>query len=321
MHKKLLALAMATLIAFGATGCVKTPKLENGEEILAEIDGKKFTARDLYDSLKSEYGTDSLVNMIDNFIIEQELESTDNAKTQAKAYIKQMKSYYESAGQDWNTVLSSNGVTESFLIENYTLNYAKQEVAEKYFKESVTEDEINKFYKNEIIGDITAKHILITVDADEDMTDEEKSTKEKEAYNKALEVIEKLNDGKDFKELAKEYSDDQSASAGGALAPFNKQSNYTEEFLNAAIKLNEGEYSKTPVKSKYGYHIILVEKKAEKPSLEDVKDTIIDEITEEKMNENENYVNTAWKNLRSKYNLAIYDTIIEEKYNTAMSKY
>lgn len=312
---------MAILVALGLTGCVKTPKLENGAEVVAEIDGKQFSANELYDELRTQYGIDTLVNMIDDYIISQELEDTSSEEAQAKAYVKQMKEYYEAAGQNWNEVLTSYGYTEDSLTKSYLSNYAKESVARKYYQDAVTAEEIQKYYDEEIIGDVTAKHILITPEANDSMSDTEKAAAKTAAYNKAMEVINKLNAGGNFSELAKEYSDDKSSSEGGTLAPFNKQSNYAKEFIDASIKLNAGEYTKTPVETEYGYHIILVETKAEKPSLDDVKSNIIEAIAKEAINSNETYVYTAWKNLRSKYNIKIYDTIMEEKYNTAMTRY
>ena len=78
-----------------------------------------------------------------------------------------------------------------------------------------------------------------------------------EALNKAKEVIKKLNDGADFAKLAKEYSSDSSnASKGGDLGYFNT-GDMAEEFETAAYKLKLNEYTKEPVKTKFGYHIIL----------------------------------------------------------------
>ena len=51
--KKLFLIAVAALLV---TGCVKVPKLENGEEVFAELDGKQYTANELYEDLKSNYG-------------------------------------------------------------------------------------------------------------------------------------------------------------------------------------------------------------------------------------------------------------------------
>ena len=316
--KKLLVIALGALLI---TGCVKTPKLENGEEILASIDGKDYTANELYTKMKESYGTSTLIDMIDEFIIGKELSSTAAEEAQAKSYVAQLRNYYEANGSDWNQVLSSNGFTEQSLIEQYAINYEKETVAKNYYKSIVKDSEIEKYYKDEIIGDITAKQILITPVTTQDMSDEDKEKANSDAYNKALEVISKLKNGEDFSELAKTYSDDDSKDIGGTLAPFNKQSNYPEEFINQAIKLNVNEYSKAPIKSSYGYHIIYIVSKEDKPSLEDTKETIISTIAENKINENENYQEVAWKAIREKYKLTINDTIIDEKYDQVMSQY
>ena len=319
MKKKLF---LVLLSVFLLTGCVKTPKLENGEEILASIDGKNYTAADLYENMKVNYGTSSLIDMVDNFILEKEI--TDNAayESRAKSYIASMKGYYESSGYKWEDVLKSNNFTEESLKEYYINNYKKEDVAKNYYKSIVTDSEINKFYKDEIIGDITAKHILIMPESKDGMTDEEKKEANSKAYNKALEVISKLNNGEEFDKLVAEYSDDEgSKSNNGLLAPFNKQSSYVAEFIDEAVKLKASEYSKTPVKSTYGYHIIYVVSKADKPSLDSVKTTIIENVANKKIEENENYVYTAWKALREKYNLTINDTIVKEKYEQVMSQY
>ncbi len=318
MKKKIMMVLVASLFL---TGCVKTPKLENGEELVAEINGKQYTATELYTELKKSYGTATLVEMIDKYIISQELTDTSSEESQAKSYIAEMKDYYEKSGYNWADVLANNGFTESTITEYYATNYKKDSVAKKYYKDSVTEDEINKYYKNEIIGDITAKQILIAPETTKDSTDAEKEEANSKAYNKALEVIEKLKNGSDFSELAKEYSDDDSASIGGTLAPFNKQSNYPTEFIEQAIKLNIDEYSKKPIKSEYGYHIIYIVSKEDKPELDKVKDNIINNIANKKIENNQNYINTAWKALREKYNLKIYDTVVEENYDRTMSQY
>lgn|SRR5574344_909034 len=320
MKKKLLIVTLSVLMLM-TTGCVKTPKLEDGKEIIAEINGKQYTADDLFDELKEKYGTTELVNMIDKYIISQELTDTSSEESEAKSYIAQMKEYYEKNGQDWSTVLSNNGYTEDTLQQYYAFNYEKDTVAKKYYKSQVSDDDINNYYNDNIIGDITAKQILITPDTTDSMTDEEKASANTDAYNKALEVIEKLNNGEDFSELAKEYSDDESASEGGTLAPFNKQSNYPTEFLDAATKLEVGSYSTTPIKTTYGYHILYIVSKDEKPSLDDVKDDIISTLSEKAIDADENYVQVAWKAIRSNYGLNIYDTVINEKYDQVMSQY
>lgn len=318
MKKKLLVALLASLLI---TGCVKAPKLENGEEVVASVDGKQYTANDLYAELKKQYGPSSLVNMIDKFLVTQELENTDSEEAQAKSYVEQMKNYYESNGYNWESLLMSNGYTEETLTEEYTFGYAKETVAKNYYKSQITDSEIENYYNDEIIGDITAKQILITSDGNDDMSEEEKKEANAKAYNTALEVIEKLNNGGDFSELAKEYSKDASSAVGGTLAPFNKQSNYPTEFINAAIELEVDKYSTTPIQTTYGYHILYIVSKDEKQSLDDMKETIKSTLAEKQISENENYSEVAWKAIREKYNLDIYDTVVKEKYEQTMSQY
>ena len=43
-------------------------KLKDGKEIIASIDGKEITSEDLFDELKRQYGTNVLINQIDDFI-------------------------------------------------------------------------------------------------------------------------------------------------------------------------------------------------------------------------------------------------------------
>ena len=169
--KKLLVVALGTLLI---TGCVKTPKLENGEEILASIDGKDYTANELYTKMKENYGTSTLIDMVDEFIIGKELSSTASEEAQAKSYVAQLKNYYESNGSNWAQILASNGLTEETLLKQYAINYEKETVAKNYYRSIVKDSEIEKYYKDEIIGDITAKQILITPVTTQGMSDEDK---------------------------------------------------------------------------------------------------------------------------------------------------
>ena len=78
---------------------------------------------------------------------------------------------------------------------------------------------------------------------------------------KANEVIAKLKKGEDFEKLASQYSKDQVADLGYFIKEM-----MVPEFSKAAFSMNKGEYSKTPVKTEFGYHVILVDDaRASKP--------------------------------------------------------
>ena len=58
------------------------------------------------------------------------------------------------------------------------------------------------------------------------------------------------------------------------------------EFSDACAKLKVNEYTKEPVKTSYGYHIILKTKQEKKPTLKSVKSKIKEKLREKKLSEN-----------------------------------
>ena len=322
MKKKILSIIACTLLL---TGCGKIPKLENGEEVIAELDGKSFTANDLYKDLKNSYGASFLVNMIDNHIAEQEIETDDAAKDYAKTELENLKYQYELYQMDFESALKQAGYeSEDDLLDEIILQYKKDKVVENFAKEQINNDEIQKYYDENIFGEITARHILIKPETTSNMSDEEKKEKEDEALNKAKDLINQLNDGANFEELAKEHSADEgSASEGGLIKDFTKvgENSVVEEFWKASNDLNDGEYTSEPVKSQFGYHIILKVSQNERPSLDDVKDDILTTLVENKLQEDSNLSAKYWADIRKKYNLNIIDSDIKKVYDDTVASY
>ncbi|MDO4281871.1 MAG: peptidylprolyl isomerase [Peptococcaceae bacterium] len=130
---------------------------------------------------------------------------------------------------------------------------------ETYYNEH--KDEFN-------VGDqVKAAHILVE---DEDT---------------AKKIIKKLDDGEDFAKLAKEYSKDTAtADQGGELGYFTADKMVTE-FSDAAFALEKGKYTETPVKTSYGYHIILCEDKqaAHQQTYDEVKDELTETLTNQEV--------------------------------------
>ena len=176
--------------------------------------------------------------------------------------------------------------------------------------------EISKYYQDEIFGDISASHILISPDVSDDATDAEKKKAEEAALKEAKEVIAKLKKGEKFEDLAKKYSDDESNKAtGGKLADFNK-GQMVEEFENAANKMKVNTYSTTPVKTEYGYHIIYKTAQKDKPKLEEVKEDIIEDLANEKIEKDEKLQTKALVELRKEYKVEIQDKDLKKQYET-----
>ena len=84
-------------------------------------------------------------------------------------------------------------------------------------------------------------------------------------------VIEALDGGADFAELAKEKSTGPSGPNGGDLGYF-RQGAMVPEFGNAAFSMEPGTYSAEPVKTDFGFHVIMVEdKRMNEPSFEETE--------------------------------------------------
>ena len=83
----------------------------------------------------------------------------------------------------------------------------------------------------------------------------------KEKLAKAEELIQRINAGEDFAQLAKEFSEDPGSKDKGGLYENIRKGQFVAEFETAALALEPGQVAQQPVESRYGYHIIKLEKK------------------------------------------------------------
>ena len=295
-------------------------KLSDGKEIIASIDGKDFVADDLFDELKEQYGSNNLLNMVDKYIISKEVKDDSDAKTKAKENLESIRSQYESAGYEWETVLTQYGYSnEDELLNELTTSIQKENVAKQYLKDNLTDAEINEYYENQVYGTYTVKHILIKPATTDSMTDEEKSAAEDAAKAKAQEVIDKLNNGEDFTSLVKEYSEDTGSVDNEGLVENFTKGDVDDAFFTETNNLKNGEYSKEPVKSSYGYHVILRVSSTDKKALKDIKDEVMEKIVENKLSDDSTLYTKTWVDIRKKYNFTINDTTLKNAYEKTIN--
>lgn len=299
-------------------GCGKA-KLEDGKELVLELKGMKMTANDFYDELKEEAGLATLVQNIDSYVLNNKYETTTSLKNEINSTIA---SYKEQYGDQYleaiNYYSGSNFTNDTQLFDYILANYKRELLISDYAKSIVTDEEIEKYYNEKAVGDMRAKHILITAVKTDDMTETEIADAEKEALNKAKELITELDNGADFEELAKSNSSDTgSASNGGDVGYFNR-GQMVEEFEEATITLEVGKYTKTPVKTTYGYHIILKTEQLEKKTLEESKDSIKNTLGQEKQETIANIYAFAIEAAMKEYELEIYDSGMKELYDNYM---
>jgi peptidyl-prolyl cis-trans isomerase C len=135
---------------------------------------------------------------------------------------------------------------------------------------AVTDKDVRAQYDKQIADqppetEIHARHILVKT--------------EKEARD----IIKQLDDGADFEKLAVEHSTGPSGPKGGDLGFFGK-GQMVPSFEKAAFALDAGQYTKEPVQTQFGWHVIKVEEKRAKqpPAFDDVKDQIRNTLMREK---------------------------------------
>jgi len=112
------------------------------------------------------------------------------------------------------------------------------------------------FLKDKPAGEeVHARHILLATEAE------------------AKSIIGELDKGADFAALAKKYSKDPGAETGGDLGYFGHD-DMVKGFADAAFALSPGQYTKTPVKTEFGWHVIKVEDRrtGKPPSFEEARD-------------------------------------------------
>lgn len=107
-----------------------------------------------------------------------------------------------------------------------------------------------------------------------------------EQQSLAVDLITRLDDGADFQELAKAESTGPSGPNGGELGWFDANQ-MVKPFSDAVAQLDNGEYTKTPVQTQFGWHVILREdsRDAEPPTLESVRDVIKQRVEQRKLQE------------------------------------
>jgi peptidyl-prolyl cis-trans isomerase C len=143
-------------------------------------------------------------------------------------------------------------------------------VADYVKKHPVTDAEVkaeyDKFKAQAGDKEYRARHIL--VDKEED----------------AKAIIAKLKGGAKFEDLAKQSKDTGSAANGGDL-DWASPASFVKPFSDAMMALQKGQFTETPVKSQFGYHVIRLDdvRAAKLPSMEEVKPQITESLQQKKL--------------------------------------
>lgn len=309
--KKVLGVVLCLLLV---TGCA-TSHLENGEESVVEFKEGGISAQELYEKLKKENGLNALTTMIDTELLDRKYKEDDVEKEYIRQVVAGLKDDWKEKFED--NIKTYYGVSnESELRDYIRLTYRRNKWYDEYALSQVNDTQISDYENSSLVGDMELSHILITSKASDSASTEEKEKAENEAKEKAQEVINRLNNGEKFEDLSKELNEDKAVKDNGGYLgkDINDRSSYDENFLDAAIKLEVGKYTTTPVKSQFGYHIIYKTSQGEKPSIDKVKDAVKEKIANDMRSADSNFSANAIKALREEYGLKITDSDLKKSY-------
>ncbi len=318
MKKKLAILGLCTLLV---AGCGKVPTLKNGEEAVVTFkNGDKISVDELYETIKNDFGLSSLVTLVDSYVLEKTFpDYIDVAKQKADVYLQSATQVY---GVDATTLANQYGFSTEEALKNYFyLNYMQQYAEEEYSKTLIEDDDIEKYYEEEIVGDIEVSHILITPETTDTMTDEEVENAEKTAEDKAKEILSNLKKADNLEEAWKEAvkentKDDATKDKDGSLGKINKSTlgDSYKELVDAAYSTKDGSLYGSVVKTELGYHIIYKTKSYDKASLKDSRDSIIETLASDLRNDDTTIYMQALQHYRNELGLEIVDDDLKSQY-------
>ncbi len=266
-NMKSTLLKSISLVAFLA---VSTPTFA-ADPVVAIVDGHKFTYSEVMkakEGLPKQYQSapeDKIFPALVNQAVDTYL-INKAAQASGQANTPEVKQAIQKA--------TENIVSQAYLLSQIKGKITDADVKAKY-------EEVVKQFPQE--KEVHLRHILV------------------DDKNVALSIIKALKNGTDFKKLAQAKSKDETAKEGGDLGWFRK-SELPAELAEAAFTLTPGSYSQEPIKTDFGWHVIMLEevRDAKPPKFDEVKDELKSLMTQEA-------ILALVKDLRSKAKVELFD--------------
>jgi len=237
---------------FTLTACNAQPAAKNGNEAAAA----------------TVNGTPIKQSLIDAFMQQRAAQGAPDTPEARKAVLEELISrevvrqaaVREGVDKRPEVQMQLDLARQNILLNAYVQDYIK--------KHPITEDMIKAEYDRikAQIGDkqYRARHILVA------------EKKEAEA------IIAQLAKGAKFEKLAEQKSKDASARNGGDLG-WNVPAAYVKPFADALVALKKGEYTKTPVQTQFGWHVVKLEDVKDAPKLDEIRPQIIQRLQQQQI--------------------------------------
>lgn len=276
-------------ITFAFTACSNTNNEGiDDEDVYATVNGKAILQKD-YDNALSHYKNDietqfgegaweteaarglTYREIYEDYVIDEmtnslllldaaEKEGITVTEEEKQFALENFKIYFEN-DEEYKSFLEQSNMTEDFILQEMAKEIlVNNYITSKFDNINPTDDEMKTFF-DDIRFNVTIKASHILVDTEEE----------------AIKIFERITEGENFEELAKELSTDIGTGENGGDLDYFKYTQMVQPFSEAAFALEIGEVSQ-PVQSEYGYHIIKLTDKIveEEKTAETEKDQLID---------------------------------------------
>jgi len=263
--KKSAALVIALCMVLTITACQKNNADVVEEGVKAKVNDKEITQEEydehlsVYKSMaETQYGEgawdmeisegqtmgsyyESTLLVMDLLLVDAaEKEGITISEEELNTELDNFKSYMDTEEQ-YKQFLEGYGMSEEYLKESLKKEYLiNHYLATKIENLQPTDEELQTLFNDLKMNEsVRASHILV------------------ETEEAAKDVIDRINKGESFEELAKELSKDTGSVANGGDLDYFGYTDMVQPFSEVAFSMEIGEVSE-PVKSDYGYHVIKV---------------------------------------------------------------
>ncbi|MEI7885566.1 MAG: peptidylprolyl isomerase [Clostridia bacterium] len=279
--QRILAIVLLISIVIGSVGCGATV---NKGEVVATVNGVKLYRADLDKQVDAQLATfvsmgydlesaevKSIIPLVQNQVLEMLIQDEIMVQTADKLKLKvedkQVQDEYNSMETQYGkeafaAELKKAGLTKDEYMKTLRMYALNQELYSEITKDvAVTAAEVSAYFEENKASLVEYKvnHILAAVSEGAIEADWDAAKKRAEGW------IAELQKGANFVELAKKSTDEEAGKAtGGDLGTVTEaDSSFVQEFNDALFALKAGTYTLEPVKTSFGYHVILLREKVE----------------------------------------------------------
>ncbi|MCG1009437.1 peptidylprolyl isomerase [Salinicoccus sp. ID82-1] len=305
--KKKLAPIVVGLGLVGLAGCGNDSSSDSAAEnetefgnVLATSDAGDVTT----DDILNELGTDNIANRTFQLTLDTILQDKYSDAVDREEIEAQINEEIEAMGGEDQFAAVLQQQQPGMTVETYKEQRINNAYHDAFFAEKfeVTDEEEAMESVRE------ASHILIQT------SDEEGGLSDAEAKEKAESLLQEIEDGRDFGEVATEESDDTGSAQNNGELGYVQRGQMVEPFEEALFNLEKGEVSDV-VESEFGYHII---KRHQEENIDEELDAIKRQIVSTRIQENQEQVLGFYNDLLEEYNAEFENeeirTYIEETY-------